>query len=100
MACKWKSELKLKGFLKNDPLFPSINNNFDKDGNQISNLSKDVIKPQTTIRNIFKQTFINNSLPYYKYNNKIYHEKQKYGKGTECESAIALRDINLEIDNE
>lgn len=60
----WQSYLKSKGFKDKDYLFPRIVPSFDKNGMSIFQLQKQRIKSETSIRNVFKEIFKNNNLPY------------------------------------
>ncbi len=54
----WFEHLKSIGFKDSDPLFPVINNVFNKQNLLESNLKKQGIKSDTTIRGVFKKAFI------------------------------------------
>lgn len=62
----WVQHLKAKGGSGKEYLFPKIENNFDSNNMSVTSLTQDPIKSQSTIRDIFKQTFLDNGLPYYK----------------------------------
>ncbi len=54
----WFEHLKSLGFKDNDPLFPVINNVFNKQNLLESCLKKQGVKSDTTIRGVFKKAFI------------------------------------------
>ncbi len=122
----WKSELESKSFNKNDLLFPQINSVFNINGNPIYMLSKNNIKISNTMRGIFKKAFKLNNPEYinphsfrhtrsiaeyckttilYAFNENIGHTLNpdvllnSYGRGTEKENILALKSVNLEIQN-
>lgn len=63
---KWKNHLSSKGFKPNDYLFPRIIPSFLPDGKAIVVLTKEYIKSGTQIRDIIKESFLKNDLPYLK----------------------------------
>lgn len=65
----WRDYLMLEGFEGNDYLFPKIPSAFNKDRKKELTLSNDMIKSQTVIRDLFKEAFNNNNLPYIKPHN-------------------------------
>ncbi len=62
----WIDYLKTQGFKNKDYLFPRFESNFNQEGLSELILENQMIKSQTTIRGIFKRTFENQGLPYYK----------------------------------
>lgn len=62
----WREYLLAKGFTEKDYLFPKISTSFNSDCMSVMTLTREYIKSQSTIRDIFKQAFIENKLPYYK----------------------------------
>ncbi len=121
----WKNELEQKGFTKNDPLFPQINSVFDTEGNSICTLSKAYIKKTGTIRTIFEKAFKLNNMQYINphsfrhtmvrfimntkdtialsaLSDNVGHTMNSgtllssYGRGSEQENIIALKNVNLE----
>lgn len=62
----WIEYLKSKGFTDKCPLFPKIMSSFTKEGLPCLILEKEFIQSQSTVRAIFKEAFIANSLPYHK----------------------------------
>lgn len=53
----WKSYLMSQGFTKKDPLFPKIPNNFNQQNLLVSNLTSQEIRSNSTLINIFKNSF-------------------------------------------
>ncbi len=62
----WVQHLKAKGASGKEYLFPKIENNFKSNNMSVTSLTQDPIKSPSTIRDIFKQAFLDNGLPYYK----------------------------------
>ncbi len=62
----WVDYLKSQGFTDKCPLLPKIMPTFNSDNVSMLVIEKQFIKSQTTIRSIFKESFINNNLPYRK----------------------------------
>lgn len=54
----WRDHLLSLGFTLNDPLFPKIDNRFGKSNLLEKTIIREGIKSDTTIREIFKKTFI------------------------------------------
>lgn len=55
---EWRDYLKELGFKNDDPLFPAIDNRFVQTNLLERTISKDQIKSDTTIRDVFKKAFI------------------------------------------
>lgn len=62
----WIDYLKSQGFTGKDYLFPRFEASFTSDGFKTLILEKNIIKSQTTVRQIFKKAFESENLPYYK----------------------------------
>lgn len=60
----WRDFLVSIGSTGNDPLFPAIDNNFNRDNLLEANIRANGIKSNTTIRNIFKTCFENAGMEY------------------------------------
>ena len=61
---RWRQELIKLGFKSKDPLFPSIQNQFNQCNLLEENIKKGEIKSNTTIREIFKRAFTSQGLEY------------------------------------
>lgn len=62
----WRDFLKFIGFTDNDPLFPAVDNSFNRENLLEANIRASGIKSNTTIRNIFKTCFENAGMEYLK----------------------------------
>lgn len=62
----WREHLLANGFTGKDYLFPKISTNFNSDCMSALTLTREKIKSQSVIRDIFKAAFVSNGLPYYK----------------------------------
>jgi len=62
----WREYLLARGFKEKDYLFPKIATSFNSDCMSVVTLTRDPIKSSSTIREIFKQAFLSNGLPYRK----------------------------------
>ncbi|MBI2791256.1 MAG: tyrosine-type recombinase/integrase [Gammaproteobacteria bacterium] len=62
----WREHLVAEGFTGKDFLFPKISSNFTSDNLSAKTLTRERIKSQSVIRDIFKTAFMSNGLPYYK----------------------------------
>lgn len=62
----WCEYLKSKGYKDRDYLFPKVIPTFTREGLSIMTLTREPIKSQSTIREVFQVAFQNNDLPYYK----------------------------------
>lgn len=62
----WRNYLLAQGFTDKDYLFPKIATSFDSNCMSFNMLTNEQIRSQTTIRDIFKDAFAANNLPYYK----------------------------------
>lgn len=62
----WREYLLTKGYAEKDYLFPKVATNFNSDCMSVMTLTRNPIKSSSTIRDIFKQAFVANNLPYYK----------------------------------
>ncbi len=60
----WRNYLIERGFKDKDPLFPKIPNNFNQENLLESNLSKEEIKSNSAITEVFNKAFINAGLDY------------------------------------
>lgn len=61
---KWRDYLLSLGFKDSDPLFPFIDNSFNTRNLLEQTIKRDVIKSDTTIRDVFKRAFKNAGLAY------------------------------------
>lgn len=62
----WREHLLANGFTEKDYLFPKIATSFNSDCMSALTLTREKIKSQSVIRDIFKAAFVSNGLPYYK----------------------------------
>ncbi|HHS2948415.1 TPA: tyrosine-type recombinase/integrase [Legionella pneumophila] len=62
----WVQYLKARGVSGKGYLFPKIETSFNKDNISVTSLTQQPIKSQSTIRDIFKQAFLDSGFPYYK----------------------------------
>jgi integrase len=88
----WRKYLMAKGFTDKDYLFPKITPNFTNNYKSIMLLTKDRIKSQSTIRDIFKDAFLLNCLPYYKphsFRHSIAREMKQGGSAVDRSIALA-----------
>ena len=79
---KWINVLKELGFKPNDPLFPAVNNQFRQHNLLSPELSKEEIKSNTAIRNIFKHAFEGAGSEYkppHSFRKTLAREAQNYG---------------------
>lgn len=60
----WRNYLIAKGFKKDDPLFPAIDNRFNQQNLLEQHISVNPIKSDTTIRDVFKRAFTGAGLDY------------------------------------
>ncbi len=60
----WRNHLIAKGFKKDDPLFPAIDNRFNQQNLLEQHISVNPIKSDTTIRDVFKRAFTDAGLDY------------------------------------
>lgn len=60
----WRDLLLSRGFKEGDPLFPKIDVRFRQDSLLETSVSKQGIKSNTTLRDLFKRTFVGAGLPY------------------------------------
>lgn len=60
----WRDHLLSMGFKDNDPLFPIIDNSFNRQNLLEQSIKKTLIKSDTTVRAIFRRAFENVGLPY------------------------------------
>ncbi len=65
----WQKHLIAKGFKAKDGLFPKITPSFNKQGDSITLLTKECMKSDSKIRDIVKEAFEANNLPYIKPHN-------------------------------
>lgn len=61
---EWRNHLFAKGFKKDDPLFPTIDNRFNQQNLLEQHIGAQSIKSDTTIRDVFKRAFTNAGLDY------------------------------------
>lgn len=62
----WQAHLLAQGFKGKDYLFPKLSTKFNSDNVSVSTLTREPIKSESVIRDIFKAAFLSNGLPYYK----------------------------------
>lgn len=87
----WRKYLLAKGFTERDYLFPKVATSFDSSCLPVNELTKEQIKSQSTIRDIFKQAFVANNLPYYKPHSFRHSMARAMKKGDKAvEQSIAL----------
>lgn len=60
----WRDYLISLGFKKNDPLFPAIDNRFNQFNLLEQSINKRIIQSDVTIRNVFKDAFVNAGFEY------------------------------------
>ncbi|NCO03586.1 MAG: site-specific integrase [Alphaproteobacteria bacterium] len=60
----WRDYLRSIGFSESDPLFPKVDNRFGTKNLLEQKIKKEIIKSDTTIRNVFKKAFIEAGFEY------------------------------------
>lgn len=88
----WREYLLAKKFTEKDYLFPKVASSFNSDCMPVVTLTKELIKSQSTIRDIFKQAFLANNIPYYKphsFRHTIARAMKKQPNAVELSIALA-----------
>ncbi len=88
----WVNYLKARGTPGKGYLFPKIEPSFDSKNMSVMSLIHEPIKSQSTIRDIFKQAFLGNELPYYKphsFRHSVARAMKKQPDGVELCIALA-----------
>jgi len=88
----WQAYIVSQGFRDNDYLFPRTKSGFNKQGEPIVELTKEVIKSDTVIRDALKDALTLNGLKYispHKFRHSITREARKSGANTDTLIALA-----------
>ncbi len=92
---RWQDELISKGFRKNDFLFPRITPSFTPDGGSVMVLTKEGIKSDSHIREVVKEAFQKNGLPYLKPHSFRHSIARKVRKETDATDKLIALAENL-----